>query len=464
MDASLDQLMARVTKVASAQDASFAERAREKRRREEEERRKAQIAEYRRQQEERMQAQQNPAKRKTASSTSNKKTPSQAQKRSRNVGKPSPGVDSAAPVRKALKNKDFELPMARKRQESERAAQLSFEELMRKAREVNTPRSASATSASPSVSPGPNTSTSKPNVGQKRPPSVTSATSLSGKRPPPPAPSSSPSLTASSRGPNIYQKRMTGPAHKSDSPAPKGNVSARDMVRQMFREPPQRLNAVKRDRRGVTEIQRDLRHAKGIYSDDEDDVKRSDPRLMKRETTRPVQGQRPLGRPLPPSKPIRSTMNRPNAVRPLSRPSPQQERPAMASKSLPGRPGARVPPRMPFTRADRPLQRDAPLRRSKYEEELDPELADFVVSDEEEEEAYDPRHSYSDEISKIFGYDKKRYRDETFSDDDMEVNTRDLIREEKRSERIGRREDLEEERRELERLKRLKASKGKVRT
>lgn len=118
MDASLDQLMARVTKVASAQDASFAERAREKRRREEEERRKAQIAEYRRQQEERMQAQQNPAKRKTvSSSTANKKASGQAQKRSKTAGKASPGIDSAAPVRRAVKNKDFELPMASKRQE-----------------------------------------------------------------------------------------------------------------------------------------------------------------------------------------------------------------------------------------------------------------------------------------------------------------------------------------------------------
>lgn len=253
------------------------------------------------------------------------------------------------------------------------------------------------------------------------------------------------------------------PAPKSDAPAPKGNVSARDMVRQMFREPPQRLNAIKRDRRGVTEIQRDLRHAKGIYSDDEDDVRRSDPRLMKRDAARPAQGQRPLGRPLPSARPAApSSANRPSATRPVSK-VPQQQRPAMASKSLPGRPGMRAPPRMPFTRPDRPLQRRPPPRRSQYEEELDPELADFVVSDEEEEEVYDSRHSYSDEISKIFGYDKKRYRDEAFSDDDMEVNTRDLIREEKRSERIGRREDLEEERRELERLKRLKASKGKVR-
>lgn len=47
-----------------------------------------------------------------------------------------------------------------------------------------------------------------------------------------------------------------------------------------------------------------------------------------------------------------------------------------------------------------------------------------------------------------------RYRDEAYSDDDMEAGASDVLREESRSSRIARQEDLLEEQREREEMER----------
>lgn len=64
-----------------------------------------------------------------------------------------------------------------------------------------------------------------------------------------------------------------------------------------------------------------------------------------------------------------------------------------------------------------------------------------------------PANDYSSAIQEIFGYNRHKYRDEDSDDSsDMEVNYRDLEREEKKSLRLGKKEDLEEEMRELAKL------------
>ena len=65
------------------------------------------------------------------------------------------------------------------------------------------------------------------------------------------------------------------------------------------------------------------------------------------------------------------------------------------------------------------------------------------------------RADYSRAIQEIFGYNRNKYNDESDDDSsDMEANYRDLEREEKKSLRIGKREDLEEEEKEFAKLKR----------
>ncbi|KAJ2957030.1 hypothetical protein NQZ79_g7176 [Umbelopsis isabellina] len=59
----------------------------------------------------------------------------------------------------------------------------------------------------------------------------------------------------------------------------------------------------------------------------------------------------------------------------------------------------------------------------------------------------------------MFRYDRKRYHDEMHSDDDMEAGASDVLREEKRSTRIARQEDLLEEQREREEMERARKRK-----
>merc|ERR1719229_472367 len=79
---------------------------------------------------------------------------------------------------------------------------------------------------------------------------------------------------------------------------------------------------------------------------------------------------------------------------------------------------------------------------SESEEEYDSELDDFIDDS-------DAKIDVSKEIRSIFGYDKRKYRDEDFDDRSMENNKfSSIMMEEARSARIGRMEDLEDMRRE----------------
>merc|ERR1719209_1279421 len=85
---------------------------------------------------------------------------------------------------------------------------------------------------------------------------------------------------------------------------------------------------------------------------------------------------------------------------------------------------------------------------SESEEEYDSELDDFIDDS-------DAKIDVSKEIRSIFGYDKRKYRDEDFDDRSMENNKfSSIMMEEARNARIGRQEDLEDIRREEEENKR----------
>jgi len=87
---------------------------------------------------------------------------------------------------------------------------------------------------------------------------------------------------------------------------------------------------------------------------------------------------------------------------------------------------------------------------SDSESEYDSELDDFIDDS-------DSKVDISAEIRNIFGYDKRKFRDEDFDDRSMENNKfSSIMMEEARSARIGRMEDMEDMRREEEELKRKK--------
>ncbi|ELU15789.1 hypothetical protein CAPTEDRAFT_215733 [Capitella teleta] len=101
----------------------------------------------------------------------------------------------------------------------------------------------------------------------------------------------------------------------------------------------------------------------------------------------------------------------------------------------------------------------APAKRQRIEseDEMDEYEDDFVEEDDDDfiddSEAVD----YSSAIRDIFGYDKRKYRNEREDDiRDMETNFAQISREEKISARIGLKEDLEDIKREQKEL-RMKA-------
>lgn len=205
--------------------------------------------------------------------------------------------------------------------------------------------------------------------------------------------------------PTLYHRLKRPEATKSSPSAlGGGGLSARDRARLLVQEPPKKVNVQKRDRRSISDVQREIRRNKGIYSDEEDDrsIPRQDRRLMSAKS-RPAVNNRP-------SDPRRKRpVSPPPPQRPAKKfPPPLERRPPPAAAAAPLR-------RMPFS--GRPLdpsaRKPAPRRRPREEdEEEDEELASFIVDDDEDD---DPRYSraprknsYSDEISKIFRYDKSR--------------------------------------------------------
>ncbi|XP_043980465.1 protein SPT2 homolog [Gambusia affinis] len=133
--------------------------------------------------------------------------------------------------------------------------------------------------------------------------------------------------------------------------------------------------------------------------------------------------------------------------------------PGMRPGMMPGiRPG--IPPRPMMNRPPGtmlpPITIAYKRKFEDEEEEYDPEMDDFIDDGGEEQDEIS-RH-----IKEIFGYDRKRYKDESdYALKFMESSWKDLQKEEARSLRMAVQEDLEEEKREEEEL-RKKAKRKKI--
>lgn len=122
--------------------------------------------------------------------------------------------------------------------------------------------------------------------------------------------------------------------------------------------------------------------------------------------------------------------------------------------SLTGYRSAQGPQRLPFPTGYK--------RQREYEEEdddddeYDSEMEDFI------EDEGEPQEEISKHIREIFGYDRKKYKDESdYALRYMESSWKEQQKEEAKSLRLGMQEDLEEMRREEEEMKRRKAKKLK---
>lgn len=234
------------------------------------------------------------------------------------------------------------------------------------------------------------------------------------KAPLPPKKYASHETTPSDNTPTLYHRLKRPEATKSSPSAlggGGGGMSARDRARLLVQEPPKKVNVQKRDRRSISDVQREIRRSKGIYSDDEDGHGRQDPRLMSQKVRSQPTSMRATtgnGGDLRRKRPVSPPLSSQRPVKKL--PPPLEQRRSAPAAAAPLR-------RMPFS--GRPLDPAArkpipPRRRYREEEEEeDEELASFIVDDDDEDD--DPRYSraprknsYSDEISKIFRYDKSR--------------------------------------------------------
>lgn len=119
---------------------------------------------------------------------------------------------------------------------------------------------------------------------------------------------------------------------------------------------------------------------------------------------------------------------------------------------LSGYRSAQGPQRLPFpTGYKRPREYD-----DDDDDEYDSEMDDFI------EDEGEPQEEISKHIREIFGYDRKKYKDESdYALRYMESSWKEQQKEEAKSLRLGMQEDLEEMRREEEELKRRKAKKLK---
>ncbi|XP_006865896.1 PREDICTED: protein SPT2 homolog [Chrysochloris asiatica] len=121
---------------------------------------------------------------------------------------------------------------------------------------------------------------------------------------------------------------------------------------------------------------------------------------------------------------------------------------------LSGYRSAHGPPRLPFASGYK--------RHREYDEEddedYDSEMEDFI------EDEGEPQEEISKHIREIFGYDRKKYKDESdYALRYMESSWKEQQKEEAKSLRLGMQEDLEEMRREEEEMKRQKNKKLKRR-
>ncbi|RUP47775.1 hypothetical protein BC936DRAFT_145347 [Jimgerdemannia flammicorona] len=313
--------------------------------------------------------------------------------------------------------------------------------------------------------------------------------------------------------------RSTGNGGTSSSA---GGASARDRLKASVLAPPQRLNTNKRDLRSVEEIQEDMTKRKSgpsshrndhgmvsrdnrttsagrigfvsgtadrnrdrererdrdrdriSYRDREDDSDQKRPVQTARgssTSTRAKNGVRRDHSPVPASNGVRR--------RPMSRSPPSGRR------HSPPPPPRRRPPPPPSTR--RP---DRGRRGRYYDEDDDDDMDSFIDDDDDDdEEVLDARRKgelqlggnvpvcfrtctlvvtvrkdllfpHTRNASNIwFPYVNDRYRDEEYSDEDMEAGASDVLREEQRSAKLARLEDLREEQREREEMEQARQRK-----
>ncbi|GAB1599910.1 protein SPT2 homolog [Argonauta hians] len=105
-----------------------------------------------------------------------------------------------------------------------------------------------------------------------------------------------------------------------------------------------------------------------------------------------------------------------------------------------------------------PIKKIVKRRRVIESDEEEDDMDGFI----DDEPIDDDCRSVSKYIRSIFGYDRRKFKDEDISDiDRMETSFSQQMKEEIRSAKIGRMEDLEDIRREEEELMRLKNRKGK---
>ncbi|XP_049579136.1 protein SPT2 homolog [Syngnathus scovelli] len=130
---------------------------------------------------------------------------------------------------------------------------------------------------------------------------------------------------------------------------------------------------------------------------------------------------------------------------------------------IPQRPGMAPRPGGPPRPLNRPPDTTLPpitiAYKRKYEEEdeYDSEMDDFI-DDDGDEQAEVSKH-----IKEIFGYDRNKYKNESdYALKYMESSWRDLQKEEARSLKLAVQEDLEEEKKEQEQMKRMNAKRKKM--
>nr|XP_019570534.1 PREDICTED: protein SPT2 homolog [Rhinolophus sinicus] len=135
------------------------------------------------------------------------------------------------------------------------------------------------------------------------------------------------------------------------------------------------------------------------------------------------------------------------------------------SRSSNGQMNGMKPPLSGYRSAQGPQRLSFPRgykRQREYEEEddeeYDSEMEDFI------EDEGEPQEEISKHIREIFGYDRKKYTDESdYALRYMESSWKEQQKEEAKSLRLGMQEDLEEMRREEEEMKRQKTKKLKRR-
>lgn len=138
----------------------------------------------------------------------------------------------------------------------------------------------------------------------------------------------------------------------------------------------------------------------------------------------------------------------------LSKPSGSKRSRSRSRSRSPEYRRSRLPSRSPSPEIQ--WKSSSKRQRIDSESEYDSEMDDFIDDS-------DAKVDISAEIRKIFGYDRRKFRHEAdFDDRSMETNRfADVMKEEARSAKIGRMEDLEDMRREEEEKRRKMMKKKK---